>query len=65
MHLPDDVKDKEKAGTELAPEGVNNSKYFAEWKTGQWMIYPGKIWHRPGVLQSEDDRFIVAADMEF
>jgi hypothetical protein len=29
------------------------------------MIYPGKIWHRPGVLQSEDDRFIVAADMEF
>ena len=65
LHLPDDVKDKEKAGTELAPEGVNNSKYFAEWKTGQWMIYPGKIWHRPGVLQSEDDRFIVAVDMEF
>jgi len=64
--LPDDVKDLEKAGTELAPvspEGEGN--FFVPWKTGHWMIYPGAIWHRPGIVQSQQDRFIVAADMEF
>ena len=66
MHLPDDVKDLEKAGTELAPvspEGEGN--FFVPWKTGHWMIYPGAVWHSPGVVQSQQDRFIVAADMEF
>ena len=56
----------EKAGTELAPvspEGEGN--IFVPWKTGHWMIYPGKIWHRPGIVQSQNDRYIVAADMEF
>ena len=64
--LPEDVKDLEKAGTELAPvspEGEGN--FFVPWKTGHWMIYPGSVWHRPGVVQSQQDRFIVAADMEF
>ena len=66
MHLPDDVKDLEKAGTELAPvspEGEGN--FFVPWKTGHWMIYPGSVWHRPGIVQSQQDRYIVAADMEF
>ena len=66
MHLPNDVKDLEKAGTELAPvspEGEGN--FFVPWKTGHWMIYPGAIWHRPGIVQSESNRYIVAADMEF
>jgi hypothetical protein len=64
--LPNDVKDLNTAGTELAPNGVESEgKYFAPWKTGQWMIYPGKIWHRPGILQSNENRYIVAADMEF
>ena len=66
MHLPEDVKDLETAGTELAPvspEGEGN--FFVPWKTGHWMIYPGAIWHRPGIVQSLDDRYIVAADMEF
>lgn len=66
LHLPMDAKDLLKAGTELAPDGPENEgKYFAGWRTGHWMIYPGRIWHRPGVLQSHNDRFIVAADMEF
>ena len=66
LYLPDDVSDLEKAGTELAPNGVEgDGKYFAEWRTGNWMIYPGKVWHRPGILQSHKNRFIVAADMEF
>ena len=66
MHIPDDVKDLNTAGTELAPNGVENEgKYFVPWKTGHWMIYPGKIWHRPGIVQSNENRYIVAADMEF
>ena len=64
--LKTDVKDLNTAGTELAPNGVEGEgKYFAGWDTGHWMIYPGKIWHRPGILQSDSNRYIVAADMEF
>ena len=66
LHLPEQVQAFDLAGTELAPNGVEgDGKYFAPWKTGHWMIYPGKIWHRPGILQSNEDRYIVAADMEF
>ena len=66
LHLPMDAKDLRTAGTELAPEGPDKEgKYFVDWRTGHWMIYPGRIWHRPGILQSHDDRFIVAADLEF
>ena len=66
LQLPDDVTDLNTAGTELAPNGVEGEgKYFAGWDTGHWMIYPGKIWHRPGILQSDSNRYIVAADMEF
>ena len=66
LQLPDDVKDLEKAGTELAPESPEGKgNFFVPWKTGTWMVYPGKIWHRPGVVQSMNDRFIIAADLEF
>jgi len=73
LHLPEDVEDLEKAGTELALGGVVNQldgpvgvdPYFVPWRTGYWMMYPGRIYHRPGILQSNNNRFIVAADMEF
>ena len=66
LQIPDDVKDLNTAGTELAPNGVEGEgKYITPFKTGHWMIYPGKIWHRPGILQSNKNRYIVAADMEF
>ena len=66
LRLPNEDLNLNTAGTELAPNGVEGEgKYFAPWKTGQWMIYPGKIWHRPGILQSNENRYIVAADMEF
>ena len=66
LHLPEDVTDYETAGTELAPNGVDkDGQIITTWKTGHWMIYPGKVWHRPGILQSNESRYIVAADMEF
>jgi hypothetical protein len=73
LYLPEDAKDLEQSGTELAPSGVTNTmdgprsvdSYFAPWRTGHWMIYPGRIYHRPGILESSDNRFVIAADMEF
>ena len=68
MHLPiaGEVVGPQTAGTELAPNGPEgDGKYFTPWREGHWMIYPGKIWHRPGILHTEEDRYIVAADMEF
>lgn len=67
LHLPEHQDNNlELAGTELAPNGVDKEgKFFVPWQTGHWMIYPGSTWHRPGMLYSDEPRFIVAADMEF
>jgi hypothetical protein len=66
LHIPDDVANFDLCGTEFAPNGVDDPKrvmirpsYFS------WLIYPGKLWHRPGVVQSFNNRFVIAADMEF
>jgi hypothetical protein len=54
------------AGTEFAPNGVEHpeSYHFAQARIGNWIIFPGASWHRPGILQSNEWRYIVAADME-
>lgn len=53
------------SGTEFAPNGVGGgSEFFAEAKIGNWVIFPGKAWHRPGILEKKQWRYIVAADME-
>tara|TARA_B110000285_G_scaffold110525_1_gene125506 strand:+ start:1292 stop:1831 length:540 start_codon:yes stop_codon:yes gene_type:complete len=66
LHLPmAEENDLETAGTELAPHGVKKGGYYAPWRDGHWLIFPGQTWHRPGVLACEEDRYIVAADMEF
>ena len=65
LHLPEGC-DVNTCGTEMAPNGVDkDDKFITEWRTGNWLIYPGSTWHRPGELQSREDRFIVAADLEF
>jgi len=64
-NIPEDV-DLETSGTEFAPDGpLSDGHFFAPAKQGQWIIFPGKSWHRPGILTSKDWRYIVAADMEF
>ena len=67
LQLPlDGSPDTTLAGTEFAPNGVEGEgKYYAPWHDGNWIIYPGKTWHRPGKLYSNEKRFVVAADMEF
>lgn len=61
--LPQDC-DLATSGTELAhvtPEGPTE---YVPAKEGHWLIFPGKTWHRPGILKSKNWRYIVAADME-
>lgn len=64
LHLPNNEVSNLFGGTELAhtiPEGKTD---MCPAKLGHWIIFPGKTWHRPGILESSDWRYIVAADME-
>lgn len=66
LHIPDDVKDIDYAGTEMAPYGLDSEeKYFVTPTKYSWLIYPGDKWHRPGIVQSNQYRFILAADVEY
>lgn len=66
LHIPDDVKDLDYCGTEIAPEGPKvDNKFFVKPTMGHWLIYPSNLWHRPGIVQSNQYRFILAADIEY
>ena len=66
LNVPKGV-DEVTSGTEFSPNGpmAEEYRFFVPARTGCWAIWPGKSWHRPGILQSDEDRFIIAADMEF
>ena len=64
LHIPEGTN-LETSGTEFAPNGPESvGHHFASAKLGQWVIFPGKSWHRPGILEKKEWRYIVAADME-
>jgi hypothetical protein len=66
LHIPKDVKDRDYCGTEMAPNGVDqDGKFFVRPTDGSWLIYPSNQWHRPGIVQSNDYRFILAVDVEY
>jgi len=66
LHIPEDVKDRDYAGTEMAPNGIEqDGKYFVSPTDYTWLIYPSNQWHRPGIVQSNNYRFILAADVEY
>lgn len=66
LHIPNDVKDLDYCGTEMAPNGVNkDGKFFVRPTLGSWLVYPSNQWHRPGIVQSNQYRFILAADVEY
>jgi hypothetical protein len=66
LHIPSDVKDRDYAGTEMAPNGPEkDGKFFVSPTDYTWLIYPSKEWHRPGIVQSIDYRFILAVDVEY
>jgi len=66
LHIPDDVKDRDYTGTEMAPNGPDgDGKFFVRPTDGNWLIYPSNQWHRPGIVQSNNYRFILAVDVEY
>ena len=66
LHIPEDVKDRDYCGTEMAPNGLDQpGKFFVKPSDFTWLIYPSNQWHRPGIVQSEKYRYILAADIEY
>jgi hypothetical protein len=66
LHIPDDLTDLSTCGTELAPNGPEGSdKFYRGPNAFTWNIYPSQTWHRPGIAQSDDYRFILAADVDY
>ena len=66
LKIPEDVQDYSTCGTEMAPNGPEaDVKYFVTPTEGSWLVYPSQHWHRPGIVQSKQYRFILAADVEY
>lgn len=66
LQIPSDVKDVDYCGTEFAPNGIEgNDKFYIRPEYGYWYIYPSDLWHRPGIVQSDKFRFVLAADVEY
>lgn len=63
IEMPKDAN-LETSGTELAYTTPEGETEYVPAKEGHWLIFPGKTWHRPGILESNSWRYIVAADME-
>ena len=65
LHIPDDA-DLNTSGTEFAFDSPDQpNRWLGPVKPFNWLIYPGKTWHRPTPPQSSQNRFIIAADMIF
>jgi hypothetical protein len=66
LQIPNDVQDLDYCGTEMAPKGaIGDGKFFVRPTMGSWLMYPSDQWHRPGIVQSNNYRFILAADIEY
>lgn len=66
LEIPDDVQDRDYCGTEMAPNGpTEEGKFFVTPTDFHWLIYPSDKWHRPGIVQSNKYRFILAVDVEY
>jgi hypothetical protein len=50
----------------MAPNGAQSAgKLFVKPSDYTWLMYPSNQWHRPGIVQSNEYRFILAADIEY
>jgi hypothetical protein len=66
LQIPEDVKDRDYCGTEMAPNGpADTGKFFVRPSDFNWLIYPSNQWHRPGIVQSNKFRYILAVDVEY
>ncbi len=66
LHIPDDVIDLSTCGTEMAPNGPEgDGKFYAGPNDRTWNIYPSETWHRPGPVQSNKWRYVLAVDIDY
>jgi hypothetical protein len=66
VDIPKTISNQDTAGTEFCLDWSNKSNYvYLRPKELTWVIYPSKLWHRPGIIDSDDYRFVFAADMEY
>lgn len=66
VHIPK-VENQEITGTEFSVNPAPNFEdtYFLKPNNLTWSIYPSKLWHRPGICNTAEYRFVFAADMEY
>ena len=66
LHIPDDVTDLSTCGTEMAPNGPDSpGKFYTGTNAFTWNIYTSETWHRPGIVQSNNYRYVLAADIVY
>lgn len=66
LNIPKDIDTFDTSGTEFSmghPE--KDPTFFIKPEYFSWMIYPSNLWHRPGPCPSVQNRFVLAADMEY
>jgi hypothetical protein len=65
VHIPS-TANPDITGTEFAMDYPNfNDTFFLKPNNLTWNVYPSKLWHRPGITDSDEYRFVFAADMEY
>lgn len=66
VHIPV-VDNQDITGTEFSMIGPPNfqESFFLKPNELTWNVYPSKLWHRPGICNSSEYRFVFAADMEY
>jgi hypothetical protein len=65
VHIPP-TANPDITGTEFAMDYPNfNNTFFLKPNNLTWNVYPSKLWHRPGITDSDEYRFVFAADMEY
>jgi hypothetical protein len=65
VHIPQ-TSNPDLSGTEFAMDYPNfKDTFFLKPNNLTWNVYPSKLWHRPGITDSNEYRFVFAADMEY
>jgi len=66
VHIPP-TSNPNITGTEFSMDGSPNfnDTFFLKPNSLTWNVYPSKLWHRPGITDSDEYRFVFAADMEY
>jgi len=65
VHIPADEPNPDTTGTEFATSGDLKETFYITPRPYTWLIYPSDVWHRPGISTSQENRYVVAGDMQY